>query len=192
MSPRRLKELERSERRREVLRLVLRVIVIVVILFVAYYLLPGWALSGGASILSVVVSFLLFALVVVWLTRRIIRADLPELRAIEALATVAPLFIFLFASSYLAMSRASPAAFSEPLNHTGALYATITILSTVGFGDITPKTDIARIVVSVQMMLDLVLIGAVVRIVIGAAKVGLSRGSAPSESSGDSESSGQG
>ena len=49
------------------------------------------------------------------------------------------------------------------------------MFSTVGFGDITPRTDSGRILVSLQMLLDLVIIGAVVRILINAAKVGLSR-----------------
>ena len=37
-----------------------------------------------------------------------------------------------------------------------------TVLSTVGFGDITPRTDPTRVMVSIQMLLDLVLIGVVV------------------------------
>ena len=39
---------------------------------------------------------------------------------------------------YLSLSHASPAAFSERLDHTGAMYLSMTIFSTVGFGDITP------------------------------------------------------
>ena len=64
----------------------------------------------------------------------------------------------------------------EPLDHTGALYFAITIFSTVGFGDITPKTDLARIVASVQMLLDLVLLGTLVRLLVTAARSGLSGG----------------
>jgi hypothetical protein len=47
------------------------------------------------------------------------------------------------------------------------------VFSTVGFGDITPETNGARIVVSIQMLLDLVVLGAVVRLVVNAAKSGL-------------------
>ena len=61
--------------------------------------------------------------------------------------------------------------FTQGLDHTRALYFTITVFSTVGFGDITPATDPARLVVSAQMILDLILIGGVVRILVGAAKV---------------------
>ena len=59
--------------------------------------------------------------------------------------------------------------FSEQLDHTRALYFAITVFSTVGFGDITPKTDLARIIVSIQMLLDMVIIGAVVCLLLNAA-----------------------
>jgi hypothetical protein len=44
------------------------------------------------------------------------------------------------------------------------------VFSTVGFGDITPKTNPARLVVSAQMLLDLAIIGIVVRMIINAAR----------------------
>ena len=144
MSPRRLTDLELRERRRVIARLVLSVTAIVAILFAAYYALPPARLVAGAPLLRLLVSCLVFILVLAWLVRRIVRADLPELRAIEVLAIIVPLFLCLFANLYLAMSHASAAAFSEPLNHTGALYFAITIFSTVGFGDITPRHDLAR------------------------------------------------
>jgi voltage-gated potassium channel len=40
---------------------------------------------------------------------------------------------------------------AEPLSRTDALYYTITVFSTVGFGDVTPRADLARIVTMVQM-----------------------------------------
>jgi hypothetical protein len=187
VSPRHLRDLERHERRREILRLVLRVVVIAVVLLAAYYLLPVMKLSGGAAIVSIVVNCLLLVLVVLWLARRITRSDLPELRAVEVIVIAVPLFLYVFASSYLAMSEASAAAFSEPLNRTGALYLAVTVFSTVGFGDITPKTDVARIVTSLQMVFDIVLLGVLVRLIIGAARIGLSRGSEPTKQSDESE-----
>ena len=46
---------------------------------------------------------------------------------------------------------------------------TVTVLATVGFGDITAKTDPARLVVTIQMVADLILIAVVVRLILGAA-----------------------
>ncbi len=62
---------------------------------------------------------------------------------------------------------------SQKLDHSSALYFTTTVFSTVGFGDITPLTDAARLTVSAQMIIDLVIIGVVVRLLINAAKMGL-------------------
>jgi len=70
----------------------------------------------------------------------------------------------------VANSQNDPAGFSSPLGHVNALYFTVTVFATVGFGDIVPVTGVSRLVTSVQMLLDLVVLGAVVRIVIFAAR----------------------
>ena len=49
----------------------------------------------------------------------------------------------------------------------------------MGFGDITPRTDPARLVVAAQMLLDLAIIGAVVRLIFNAAKSRISPAEAP-------------
>ena len=108
-----------------------------------------------------------------WQLHQVRRDDLPGLRAIQALGVTIPFFLLVFAALYLSLSQASTAHFSEPLDHTGALYLSITLFSTVGFGDITPESDLTRIVVSFQMLLDLVVIGAVVRLLAFAAKTGV-------------------
>jgi voltage-gated potassium channel len=55
-----------------------------------------------------------------------------------------------------------------------AMYFSATVFTTVGFGDITAKSETARVLVTCQMMLDLVVIGLVVRLVLNAIKVGQS------------------
>ena len=106
-------------------------------------------------------------------------ADLPGLRAIQALGgSHSPVPPGLRRRLPL-LSQASTTHFSEPLNHTGALYLAITVFSTVGFGDITPEDDLARIVMSIQMLLDLVVIGAVVRLLTTAAKTGRGDSASP-------------
>jgi hypothetical protein len=82
---------------------------------------------------------------------------------------------------YLSLSDATATNFSESLDHTGALYLAITVFSTVGFGDITPQSDLARIATSIQMLLDLVVIGAVVRLLTTAAKTGLGGPATPDD-----------
>ena len=81
----------------------------------------------------------------------------------------------MFAVVYATLAQADPANFTQPVDRLSALYFTVTVLSTVGFGDIAARTDTARAIVTVQMMLDLVLIGVVVKVVIGASRIGTER-----------------
>jgi hypothetical protein len=106
--------------------------------------------------------------------RWILRSRFPGLRGVEALATSIPLFLLLFAGTYVVMAAISASNFSEPLTRTGAL-STVTVFSTVGFGDITAKTEAARLVVTGQMIVDLVAIGLTVKVIVGAVKQGRQR-----------------
>jgi hypothetical protein len=66
------------------------------------------------------------------------------------------------------MARLSPGSFGGHLTRTDAMYFTVTVFSTVGFGDITAKTETARLVVTGQMIADLLILGLGIRIILGA------------------------
>jgi voltage-gated potassium channel len=83
--------------------------------------------------------------------------------------------LLLFASTYFVMERASAASFTQPLTRTDALYFTVTVFSTVGFGDITAKSETARAVLIAQMAADLALLGAGIRVLLGAVQRGRER-----------------
>jgi voltage-gated potassium channel len=100
-------------------------------------------------------------------------------RAIEALATSVPLFLLLFASTYVVMAAMSAGNFGGRLTHTDGLYFTVTVFSTVGFGDITAKTQAARLVVTGQMIADLIILGLAVKTIVGA----VSRARQPADTS---------
>ena len=167
-----LKELGRKQRRSEILG----TIVDSVLASVCSSSSTTWSRSTICgkvqALLRLVVGIVAFAAVLAWQLRRVTRAEFPVLRAVHALAVTIPLFLVVFAAVYLSLAQGSAAHFSEPLDHTGALYLAITVFSTVGFGDITPESELARIVVSIQMLLDLVVIGVVVRLLTTAAKTG--------------------
>ena len=110
----------------------------------------------------------MFIALIAFQVRSIIRSPFPGLRAIEALATSVPLFLLLFASSYVVMAAMSAANFGGRLTHTDGRYFAVTVFSTVGFGDITAKTQAARLVVTGQMIADLVILGLAVKIIVGA------------------------
>jgi voltage-gated potassium channel len=136
----------------------------------AYFLLPIGHESGLRALIRLGADIALVGAVFAWQIGRINSAELPELRAVEALGIVIALFLVLFSAIYLAMAHGNKHTFTQDLDHAKALYFTITIFSTVGFGDITPRTDASRLIVSAQMLLDLAIIGVVVRLLLNAAK----------------------
>ena len=135
---------------------------------VIYYLLPLNRSSTWVAVTMLVIGLALFIGLVAFQVRSIVRSRFPALRAIEALATSVPLFLLLFASVYVVLSTISASNFTEPLMHTDALYFTVTVFSTVGFGDITAKSEAARLVVTSQMIADLLIIGLGLRVIVGA------------------------
>jgi voltage-gated potassium channel len=160
----------RPENRRQLVIMgLLRTFAVTTVLVAIYYLapldhtthIPGW--------LSLTVALLALGALTAYQLRAIMRADHPGVRAVEALATTAPLFLLLFSATYFLMAKDSAANFNvHALTRTDALYFTITVFATVGFGDIAAASQKARIIVMVQMILDLVVIGLVVRLFLGA------------------------
>lgn len=176
MAPRRLAHLTVVERRRALAKSLARFLAIFLGVTAAYYLLPfANASSDLQAVASLLTGAVLFIVVMTWEVRRILRADLPELRSLEAIAIAVPFFLTIYAAAYVTLSEFSPGSFSQPLNRTGGLYYSIVTFGTVGYGDIAPVTDLARIIVSTQILGDLVFIALVLRIVSGAARVTLER-----------------
>lgn len=140
-----------------------------------YYLLPLSPASVGVAVGMLTVGLLALVGLVAFQVRAIIKATYPALRAVGALATSVPLFLLLFAGTYFVMGRLASDSFSEPMTRTDALYFTVTVFATVGFGDITPVTGGARAVVTGQMIAGIVILGLGVRIIVDAVKRGQQR-----------------
>jgi hypothetical protein len=49
------------------------------------------------------------------------------------------------------------------------------VISTVGFGDIVAKTDVGRLLVTIQILLDLLVVVGIARTIVYAARVGVKR-----------------
>ena len=169
-------DLEPRTRRRLLTAAVLRATLTATILVALYYLLPlddDWRLSAWARL---IVGLAVMAAVLTWQIRIILRSRYPGIRAIEALAVTIPLFLLFFASTYFLTSSIGSGNFSqEDLSRTDSLYFTVTTFATVGFGDIAPTSEGARLVVTVQMILDLLILGLGVRAILGAVRLGQQR-----------------
>ena len=159
---------------------VLRIVGAIIALVALYYALPLDNSSPGVAVTVLVIGLVVFIGLVALYVRLIIRSPIPRLRAIEALAVSVLLFVLLFAGTYVVMARLSASNFGGHLTHTDGLYFTVTVLSTVGFGDITAKTEAARLVVTGQMIADLVILALAVKIVVGAVSRGRQAGDASS------------
>lgn len=156
-------------------RLVVRVLGSITVLVGMYYLLPLDPRDNVSPVLLLLTALVVLGVLVFVQTWAIANSPVPRLRAVEALATSIPLLILIFSCTYFLMSRTDPSVFSQPLSRTGALYFSMTTLSTVGYGDITPVTDTARLVVVVQMMVDLIVLGIGLHVVLRAVDVGRQR-----------------
>ena len=148
----------------------LRALATATVLVALYYLLPLDRLANVPLAFTLVAGLLILTAVAAWQVRAVLRARYPGVRAAVGLAATVPLFLLLFASAYYVMAKGTPGSFSQHLTRTDALYFTVTTFTTVGFGDITATSQTARVVVTVQMILDLLVLGLGIRVFIGAVK----------------------
>ncbi len=158
-----------------VVGMLIRFTISVTILFAAYYLVPTKGSGEDSDLPWLILDLVIFGVVVAIQVPAIIKAKYPKLRAIEALAVTVPLFLLIFSRIYLSNSLTDPAVFTHPLDNTTALYFTVTVFATVGFGDIVAQTNGMRLLVTLQMLLDLVVLGLVIRLLTSAAQRGVQR-----------------
>jgi len=160
---------------RLVVRSTLRSLVFAAGLVAIYYLLPFDRVSTWAAVVMLAIGLLALVGLIVLQVRTIVRSPYPGLWGVESLATSIPLFLLLFAGTYLVLSTASPDNFNEHLTHSRALYFTVTVFSTEGFGDLKAESDAARLVITAQMIADLVILGVALKVIMGAVKRGQQR-----------------
>ena len=162
---RRARDLSRGRRRRLLAAAIGGTVITVVVLVVGYHLIrfdrgDTWQIG----LVAVVALVLLFAGVVLEL-RAVKVAEFPTLRAVQSL-TVSLVVVWLsFAGVYMILSNNDSGAFDEVLDHTGAVYFSLTTLTTIGYGDIVPLSHAARNVVMLQMVIDVLIIGVYVKLV---------------------------
>ncbi|OIK26263.1 metal transporter [Streptomyces malaysiense] len=144
-------------------------------LIVAYYLVPLDARTTLETVLLLLCGLLAVVLVFGWEAWMIMNAPYPRLKAVEALVATVGLYLVVFASVYHIIEHDSPGSFSEPLTRTDSLYFTLTTFTTVGYGDITARSEVGRVTVMCQMACGLLLVGVAVRLLAAAVNAGLAK-----------------
>jgi voltage-gated potassium channel len=77
--------------------------------------------------------------------------------------------VLLFALGYAALAVQLPAQFDGLENRADALYFSVTLVATVGFGDIHPAGTAARLLATTHMVFNLIYLGTAIRMLAGRA-----------------------
>lgn len=157
--------------RREEVRGLVRILFTAVLLTVLYVFIP---LQTDLAWLGLVIGFAVLLGIAPFAVRRAVavgNSPTPMLAAAEAILVVASMLIFGFSSVYLAIDR-DASQFSGLESRVDAVYFTVTTLSTVGYGDVHATGQLARGLVTLQILFDLSLLAVSVKLLLGAARRG--------------------
>ncbi|MGW0662124.1 potassium channel family protein [Streptodolium elevatio] len=137
----------------------LRALVTLVVVVVAYYVLPDDTEDTSFVLRAVVFALCVLglAVMILFLITRDNRSSLPA-RAEGLLLTVVVSMVF-FATVYYRLAQ-DDGQFSGLVTRTDGLYFTLVTTATVGYGDIIPSGQSARVVVMVNIVFNLVFLGA--------------------------------
>ncbi|MFC1420835.1 potassium channel family protein [Streptacidiphilus cavernicola] len=127
------------------------------VMVAGYYTLPVETFGPERPVLSWLSLLCALALLGGLLVRQIQLVLLDSDRGRPGVVIIMLIFLSLvvFASAYLGLSR-QRGQFSGLSTHTDALYFTVVTLATIGYGDIHPTGQDARLVVMVQVGYNLV------------------------------------
>jgi hypothetical protein len=134
-----------------------------------YYAAPvGERPSGGGVVLSalgLLGGVTLLAWLIVRQVRRLMRATAGESVRLDGLLLLVFVVVPTFALGNFALERSDASQFEGLETKTDALYMTLSTLATVGFGDVHAAGQLARALVSVQIVFNRVFVAALVSLV---------------------------
>ncbi|WP_425385624.1 potassium channel family protein [Streptomyces marokkonensis] len=127
----------------------------------AYFLLPLDGLGPRRPVLSWVLLGMALGLIAVLLLRQVVRVllSVPGARPGLVIPPLMSLSILVFASAYQALAQ-DPGQLDGITTRLDALYFTLVTLATIGYGDITPHGQAARLVAILQILYSFVFLTA--------------------------------
>ncbi|WP_312870598.1 ion channel [Gordonia asplenii] len=163
MSPSALVNDDGSVSRRAVVGAIGRPLLGGIILNAAYFVFPLGRTEARSAFWLTVGVVLLIAMCA-WEIRRFRRSTHPVVTSIEMLVGAATLYVVVFSATYFLLSEYGRTSFNLHLTRLDALYFSLTVFTTTGFGDIAAASQAARAVVSFQMISTFVLLGLGLRL----------------------------
>lgn len=131
---------------------------------IVYYLIPVPRLGEGSwAVLFFAGSGVLGVLILAAVRQLLHAGEDAKIRGLVLLLTVTVLF---FSWSDASVAKL-PGQFADLHDKTDALYFNISTLATVGFGDVHPIGQAARAAVTLQIVFNLVFLGAAVSVITG-------------------------
>ena len=155
----------------------------VAVLALYWFLPPEWFDENWAGFALLVIGMVGYGVLVLTRMRRLRNSPRPMVELGEALVLVVVTLVTLFAFTYVVLSRNIEGAFNVPLDKHSALYFSMTVTTTTGFGDITATATNVRDVVTFQMFMTLLVLAGAVRGVTTAAQYARQKGRNRSSSS---------
>jgi small-conductance mechanosensitive channel len=147
--------------------------VVLTLLTLAYFVVPlrfDWEKAWTAWRLVISLTALaLLALVFRAHSRRSREHQSERYLRIQWLLSALYGLVLTFALVYAALAAHSPHAFVGISDRTDALYFSVTLVATVGFGDIHAEGTVAKLVVTLHMLFNLVYLGTALRLLTGSA-----------------------
>ncbi|MEV5480448.1 MULTISPECIES: potassium channel family protein [Streptomyces] len=116
----------------------------------------------------VTVQFLLIALIIPLSAASLIAANRVAPRRPRLAAWLAMTLAVVaggFAAEYRVIENINSGQFSNLHSGLDALYFSVTVMATVGFGDVHPQGSLAKLIVTTQMLVDLVGVAVVLAVI---------------------------
>jgi voltage-gated potassium channel len=146
------------------LRVRLVLVAEIALLVVGYFIVPITEQSLGRRLAFYGLGIALVIAIIVRQTRRHMRGASLSVR-LDSLVLAIVLSALLFALTYAAIQEVYPEQFAGISTRVDALYFSVSTVATVGFGDVHASGQLARTIVTAQMVFNVVVVATAASVV---------------------------